>query len=140
MTASHPAPKAPPVILFDGFCRFCNGTVNFLIDRDPARRLRFAAFQSEAAGRLHPEAVSVVVGEDTLALIEDKHLYLRSTAVLRALRYLRWPWPLLSALRLVPAPLRDAVYALFARNRHRWFGTLEACRVPTPEYRERFLE
>jgi len=38
-------------------------------------------------------------------------------------------------------PLRrhDGVYRWFARHRYRWFGKVDACRVPTPELRARFL-
>jgi predicted DCC family thiol-disulfide oxidoreductase YuxK len=42
-------------------------------------------------------------------------------------------------LVVVPRFLRDAVYRFIARNRYRWFGKSETCRVPTPELRARFL-
>jgi predicted DCC family thiol-disulfide oxidoreductase YuxK len=32
------------------------------------------------------------------------------------------------------------MYRFVARNRHRWFGRTEACMVPTPELRARFLD
>lgn len=62
--------------------------------------------------------------QEMLVFYEDGRCYLRSTAALRALRYLRWPWPLLYALILVPPFLRDPVYNLIAHNRYRWFGRL----------------
>ena len=40
----------------------------------------------------------------------------------------------------MPAFLRDPLYVLLARNRYRWFGQLDACRVPTAEMRSRFLD
>ena len=46
----------------------------------------------------------------------------------------------LAALLLIPAFLRDPAYNLLARYRYRWFGRLDACRVPTPEVRARFLD
>ena len=37
------------------------------------------------------------------------------------------------------ARLRDMVYSFIANNRYRWFGKNDACFVPTPEIRARFL-
>jgi predicted DCC family thiol-disulfide oxidoreductase YuxK len=35
--------------------------------------------------------------------------------------------------------VRDLAYRWVARNRYRWFGKRDICRVPTPELKERFL-
>ena len=43
-------PKA--VVLFDGVCNLCNGTVQFIVAHDPAAHFHFAALESETAGRL----------------------------------------------------------------------------------------
>ena len=137
------------VVLFDGVCNLCNGSVNFMIDRDPEARLRFAALQS-TAGRasleraLGPELTSAALpreGQDpgSVLFLEGGQLYDASTAVLRIARYLTWPWKALLVLLAVPRPLRDLVYRSVAKNRYRWFGKREACRVPTPELRGRFL-
>lgn len=148
--ATDAAPKAAPatsvrddgpIVLFDGHCNFCNGTVNFLIDRDRRGTLRFAALESAAGRRLLAER-GVVMPEvpDTMVFIDGPRVLLRSDAALATTAYLRQPWPLVRAARIVPRFLRDAVYALVARNRYRWFGRTEACRVPTPAVRARFLE
>lgn len=128
-----------PVVLFDGVCNLCNGTVAFAIARDPARRLRFAPFQS-APGRallasfaLSPEETESVV------LIEDGRAYLKSRAALRLLRHLRRPWPWLALVGVLPRPLLDWLYDRVARNRYRLFGRREACMVPTADIAERFL-
>jgi len=73
-------------------------------------------------------------------LWEDGRAYRNSAAVLRIFRSLRFPWPAVYALIAVPAPLRDWVYRLVARNRYRWFGRRHSCMVPTPELRTRFLQ
>jgi predicted DCC family thiol-disulfide oxidoreductase YuxK len=127
-------------VLFDAVCNLCNGSVLFVIDRDPSRHFRFAALQSEAGARLLREHAHGGADLSSVVLVEDGRLYTRSTAALRIARRLAWPWRLLSALIVVPRPLRDAVYDLVARNRYRWFGRGEACRIPTPELRGRFLE
>jgi len=129
----------PSVVLFDGVCNVCNRTVNFIIDRDPDARFRFASLQS-------PEGMALAAphGIDgsqpsTLVLLEEGKAYTQSTAALRIARRLRAPWPLAYALLAVPRALRDAAYRFFAANRYRWFGKADVCRVPTPEIRSRFL-
>jgi predicted DCC family thiol-disulfide oxidoreductase YuxK len=137
------APASPSaVVLFDGVCNFCNGAVHFIVDRDPHRRFRFAALQSEAGARaLREHGRQPAAGDpDSIVLIEGDRVSERSTAALRIARRLRFPWPFLSAFLLVPRPLRDLVYRYIARNRYRWFGRTDECRVPTPDLRARFLE
>jgi predicted DCC family thiol-disulfide oxidoreductase YuxK len=74
-----------------------------------------------------------------MALIDQGRVYARSTAALRIARRLSFPWPLVYALIVVPRPLRDLFYDVIARNRYRWFGKRDACLIPTPELRKRFL-
>ena len=129
----------PAVILFDGVCNLCNASVRFVIPRDPRGQLRFAALQSDPGRALQerlgldPEALDGVV------LVEADRVYQKSSAVLRAARRLSGAWPLLGLLLAVPRPLRDWAYDRFAERRYRWFGRSDACLVPTPEIRERFL-
>jgi predicted DCC family thiol-disulfide oxidoreductase YuxK len=129
-----------PIVLFDGVCRFCNAGVNFLIDHDSKARLRFAALQSSTGQRLLEKFGLATNRFDTMVLVEGGRCYVRSTAALRIATYLDGYWWLLAGALFLPAFLRDWPYSLLARNRYRWFGTLEACRVPTPEIRRRFLE
>jgi len=132
--------RSGPIVLFDGVCKFCNASVNFIIDHDPAGRIRFAALQSEAGQALLRKFRLDTSEFDTLILVEGERFWARSTAALRVAGHLGGPWRYLSALLLMPAFLRDPLYDVLARNRFRWFGRLDACRVPTPEVRARFLE
>ena len=129
------------IVLFDGVCNLCNGAVLFIIDRDPRQRFLFAPLQSDfAVGLLASiDQEAPVAGADSIVLIEDGRVYLRSAAALRVAKHLSGLWPLLGVLALVPTGLRDRAYDLVARNRYRWFGRQEACRLPTPELRQRFL-
>ncbi len=134
------------VILFDGVCNLCNGFVNFVIDRDPDGYFQFAALQSEAAQALLEGAGEEAVAGSgggllrSVVLVEDGHVYRKSTAALRIARHLTGLWPLFVALLVVPRTLRDAVYDAVAARRYDWFGRRDQCRVPTPELQDRFLE
>jgi predicted DCC family thiol-disulfide oxidoreductase YuxK len=131
-----------PVVLFDGVCNVCNRSVNFIIDRDPRAKLRFAALQSDAARRLLEGFERTIPRGDpeTIVLVDRSRLYDGSTAMLRIAGHMRGAWPLLAAFLVIPRPLRDAVYRWAAARRYRWFGKSDSCRVPTQALRARFLE
>ncbi|MEX2161602.1 MAG: DCC1-like thiol-disulfide oxidoreductase family protein [Anaerolineales bacterium] len=115
---------AKPLIIYDGFCVFCDRSVTFMQTRQRTGALEYAAQHSERGKQVLQ--ICGLSGErlDMLVFHENGRCYLRSTAALRALRYLRFPWPLLYSLALIPPFLRDPVYNLIARNRYRWFGRL----------------
>jgi predicted DCC family thiol-disulfide oxidoreductase YuxK len=138
--SGNPAAGDGPVLLFDGVCNLCNAGVAFIVRRDPRGRFRFAPLQSEVARRLLQAAgVDADDVPDSMIVVEEGRVYDRSAAALRIARALRWPWPALSALWLVPRPVRDWLYRLIARNRYRWFGRRDQCMTPTPELEARFL-
>lgn len=129
------------IVLFDGVCNLCNGTVQFIIRRDPQGRFRFASQQSEAGRELlQKHGLLETSGmAQSIVVLEGEQAYLESDAALRILYRLGGAWRLACALRVVPKPLRDGLYRLVARHRYRVFGRREQCMVPTPELRQRFL-
>ena len=130
----------PAVILFDGVCNLCNGFVQFVIERDPEARFQFCALQSDAARRLVAGLRIPGALPDSIVLVEDGRLFVKSTAALRVARGLRAPWPLVYCFVVVPRALRDLVYDLVARRRYGWFGRRDTCMVPAPELRSRFID
>ncbi len=132
-------PEPPRYVLFDGVCNLCNSAVNFIIDRDPKGRFKFAAIQS-APGQslLARHNATVLASLKTLALIDGGKIYSRSTAALRIARHLGGLWPTLYWMIIVPAPIRDALYDWIAGNRYRWFGKRDHCRIPTAQLSSRF--
>ncbi|WP_128546649.1 thiol-disulfide oxidoreductase DCC family protein [Larkinella soli] len=128
------------VILFDGVCNLCNSAVNFVIDHDRKGRFRFASLQSETGRRLLAQCPPAEGPVDSVVLIRNGRSFVRSDAALEIARHLGGAWPLLTVFKLVPRFVRDAVYEAVARNRYRWFGRTDACRVPAPALKARFLE
>lgn len=142
MTEAETHERAP-VLLYDGVCGFCNKTVQMILDRDRRGEMRFAALQSDygrAVVSRHPE----LAGVDSVVLVEreggGERVHVRSGAALRVASYLGGWWKLFLVARAVPAPVRDFFYNLVARYRYRFFGRYDACPLPTPEVRARFLD
>lgn len=135
-----PLATGADLVLFDGDCNVCNRSVQFVLERDPRGRFRFASLQS-AAGRAALAATGhTSVGPDSVALVTRERVWFRTGAVLRIARGLCWPWPVLAIFLLVPPPIRDFFYKVFAARRYRWFGRTDRCLVPSPEVRARFLD
>ncbi len=111
-----------PIVLYDGYCVLCNRSIAFLQKRQRPGAIEYASQQSARGEALLKKFGLPRKKTEMLVLYEDGRSYLRSTAALRALRNLRFPWPLLYGLILIPAFLRDPVYNLVAHNRYRWFG------------------
>lgn len=127
------------IVLFDGVCNFCNSSVNFIIERDKAGYFKFAPLQSQIGAELTAKHGIDTSLTDSVILIEDGQAYTHSAAALRIAKRLGSAWSWLHALVMVPRPIRDWAYTLFAKYRYRLFGRQDACMIPTPGIRERFL-
>ena len=127
------------IILFDGFCNLCNGFVNFVINRDRKSRFKFGALQSKTSDML----LNVFDKNNgkiySVMYIENGKLYSESTAVLRICRKLNGIWPLAYIFIIIPKFFRDWIYRFVAKNRYKWFGKRDVCRVPEPGIEERFI-
>ncbi|PAP78637.1 hypothetical protein BSZ37_03215 [Rubrivirga marina] len=129
-----------PILLFDGVCNLCDRSVQFVLDHDTEGVFQFASLQSEVGTAMMRRCVFRAEAIDSVVLVEDGQCHIRSEAAWRIATRLNAPWRWLSATRFVPRPVRDVVYDWVARNRYRWFGMREACRIPTSDVRARFLD
>jgi predicted DCC family thiol-disulfide oxidoreductase YuxK len=128
------------IVFFDGVCNFCNYWVNFAIKRDKKNKLRFAPLQGETAKSVLPKHKINTTVLSTVVFVENGKVYTQSSAALRICKHLNGVWKIFYGLMIIPKFLRDAAYNFIAKNRYRWFGKKEACMIPTPEMRERFLD
>ena len=100
---------------------------------------RFAPLQETIGARIarrygvDPERL------DTFVLVENGRAYRKSGGALRVARRLGGVYTLAFALIAIPPFVRDFFYDWFARRRYRWFGKKDACMIPTPDVRDRFL-
>ncbi len=128
-----------PVILFDGVCNLCSSSVQFIIKRDRKNLFRFASLQSEFGQQVLKEHHLPANELNSFILLNNGKLYTRSTGALKVVKHLSGAWPLLYAFIIIPSPIRDGIYNIVSKNRYRWFGKKEACWLPTPELRKKFL-
>lgn len=120
--------KGYPIVLFDGVCKLCNGAVDFILKRDKNKCFQFVALQSEEGVEL-VEKFKISLEIDSLILIKDDKLFIESEAAIEIACLLPTPWNCLSCFRIIPKKLRDRIYKWIARNRYRWFGKRDVCRI-----------
>ncbi|MCW5924659.1 MAG: thiol-disulfide oxidoreductase DCC family protein [Saprospiraceae bacterium] len=128
-----------PILLFDGVCNLCNASVQWVLLRDHKAVFKFAALQSETGQALLRRFGLSDKNFDTVVLVDGERIFTRSDAPLEIVRRLGGVWALLFAFKIVPRPIRNAVYDWVARNRYRWFGRREECMLPRPEWKDRFV-
>ncbi len=127
------------VVLFDGVCNLCAGSVQFILKHEADSGLRFAPLQSAAGARLLREWGFDPGDMQSFVLLENGVPYMKSDAALRIARRLRMPWRLARLGLILPRVLRDRCYDVIARNRYRWFGRRNTCMLPSPAITARFL-
>lgn len=127
------------IILFDGVCNLCNSSVNFIIDNDKRNVFKFASLQSETGSELMKKHNLTSKDIDSVILIDADRAYIKSDAALRIAAELGGIYKLISYLRFIPKFIRDFFYDIIAKNRYKWFGKKDTCRIPTPELKSKFL-
>jgi predicted DCC family thiol-disulfide oxidoreductase YuxK len=145
MRESSVSTAAGPIILYDGVCGLCHRLNRFVLARDPTGRFRFAALQSALARETLARHGRDPLDLDTLYVVlghgrPDERLLGKSEAALWILRELGGAWRAAAMLRVLPRWLRDPGYDLVARTRYRLFGRYDACPLPDPRHRARFLD
>ena len=127
-----------PIIFYDDVCVMCNGFVNLMLRVDRRQQFLFAPLGGETSRRILPP-----LPEDpsqwSMIYVDESGIHDQSDASLEVYRRLGGLWWLLSLARFVPRAIRDPIYRVIAKNRYRWFGKRETCRIPSAEERERFL-
>ena len=129
------------LILFDGVCNLCNSSVLYVIKRDKKDQFVFAPLQSKVGKQIIDHYQIDTSKMDSIILYNhEKGISCKSTAALKIALQLGFPTNVLSVFLIIPAFIRNWVYDIVAKKRYKWFGKKEACMIPTPDLRSRFLE
>jgi predicted DCC family thiol-disulfide oxidoreductase YuxK len=128
------------LILFDGVCNLCNSSINYVIKHDKNDVFMFAPLQSEVGSQIIAKYNLDTSKTDSILLYsEEKGLKIKSSAALAIASKLGSPRNLLGVFYIVPTFIRNWVYDYVAKNRYKWYGKKEACMIPTPELKAKFL-
>ncbi|MGE0592472.1 MAG: thiol-disulfide oxidoreductase DCC family protein [Vicinamibacterales bacterium] len=133
-TSQAPTVLPPRLLLYDGACGLCAASVQFILRHERTHDLAFAPLEGTTAGRLLADRPDLRATDSLIWVVTKPggpaEVLVRSAAVLRAATYLGGPWRLAAVARLVPRPLRDALYDLVARHRHRLTRATGLCLLP----------
>lgn len=143
-TGGVPSPSQT-LVLYDGVCGLCNRFVAFLLRHDRRDQFRFAPLQSEFAQTLLRNRDLRPIDCDTVVVIADlcqpaERALTRSQAVLWVFGCLGGIWRVSAIAKLIPLPLREALYNFIVRHRYQVFGKYSECPLPKPENRHKFLQ
>lgn len=127
-----------PIIFFDGVCGMCNRFVDVMLRADRRQQFLFAPLQGETAAKMLPP-LDEKPEEWSLIYLDETGTHDQFDASLEIYRRLGGMWHLLALFRHIPRSIRTPAYRVIARNRYRWFGRRDACRLPTAAERARFL-
>jgi predicted DCC family thiol-disulfide oxidoreductase YuxK len=123
------------VMLFDGKCVFCNGAVNFALEREQAPLLRFAALQSEAGQELLRRYRLPTQDFRTFVIIRDGRAFTRFEAAVQLGYLIGGNWSRLAKLLdLIGNPVYSLLWPL-----RKIFGAPDQCLLPSPQLRARLL-
>jgi predicted DCC family thiol-disulfide oxidoreductase YuxK len=131
--------KHQRILFFDGVCSLCNASVDILMRQDPSGPLKFASLQSDLADEylrsfnLDPKAL------ESLIYYREGQTYTHSDAAIRVFGDIGGWRKIIFILLVIPKFIRNPIYKWIAKNRYRWFGKKETCRMPTPEERDRLI-
>jgi predicted DCC family thiol-disulfide oxidoreductase YuxK len=125
------------ILFFDGVCGLCNSTVDLLMREDINESLKFAPLQGETAKNL---LSSKEISElKSVVFYKDGKTFVQSDAIIETGRTMGGFFGLAIMLKLIPKFLRNFFYDIIAKNRYKWFGVKETCRMPNEKEREKLL-
>ncbi len=127
------------VLLFDGLCNLCNGAVNFVLKRDKQAKYKFASLQSEVGINLCKQQNIDTTKVNSIILIKDDKVFIKSDVVLEILKDMPKGWRLLRIGVILPKFVRDCLYEVIAKYRYQIFGKKDECPIPTEDIQDRFL-
>lgn len=128
-----------PLVLYDGYCKLCKATVEFLVKTDKKKRLRFAALQSKIGAKLKKDTQIRLMKKEGVALYYQNNFYFRSGAIFKIFGILGGGYRLLMIFTVLPMSFWNLLYDFIAKNRYKWFGKADAIHKPVRN-NERFLD
>jgi predicted DCC family thiol-disulfide oxidoreductase YuxK len=126
------------IVFYDGDCGFCNRSVQFILKKNkPKTPLYFCTLQSDFCKKLFEKHLHPTPKLSSIVFYDSGKFYFKSTAVLKISAYLD-NMNYLKLAYIFPAFLRNTVYDLVAKNRHR-INSNHTCTLPSETEKNRFI-
>ncbi|MDD2986374.1 thiol-disulfide oxidoreductase DCC family protein [Flavobacterium sp.] len=133
-------PEGKKIILFDGVCNLCNHAVQFIIQHDAKDVFRFVALQSETGQKILTHLGVASSSIDSIVLyVPGEAYYIKAEAAMQIAKDLN-SWHKIISYMSFTGSFGNFVYDYIAKNRYQWYGKKEACMIPTPELKAKFLD
>jgi predicted DCC family thiol-disulfide oxidoreductase YuxK len=127
------------IFLFDGHCNLCNGAVDFILKNEKSAEIIFGSIQSESAQKLLKSFGVNIEKLETSYVIHKGKLFEKAEGSLQLALFLKKPWSYVKGFQILPTSFLNIFYDFISKNRYRFFGKKETCRLPTSSERDRFL-
>lgn len=128
------------IVLFDGVCNLCSGAVQFILKHEKKDSLKFASLQSDIGKDILEHYHIDPKRTDSIVYVENESAYVKSQAILKIARHLKYPYRMFSFFGFIPTSIANWKYDLVARYRYKLFGKKDECWLPQPGWKERFLD
>lgn len=132
------------LVVYDGVCGLCNGFIKFIIHYDKKREFFFTPLQSEIGQSVLARHGLDARELNTVYLVcdvgENESVLSKSQAAFFIMQKLGSIFQVIALGRLLGVGVGNFFYDLVAANRYKVFGKSDACMIPTPDVRERFLD
>ncbi len=119
-------------LILDGDCGLCNQIAIFIEKyRNKDKKLTYLSIKSEHGKKIIAHLSTKMQSADSVYLVRNNKTYIRSAAGIRILLYLKWYCKIwYPVCWIFPLPLRDIIYRIIAKNRHKFFSKPEVCLFP----------
>jgi predicted DCC family thiol-disulfide oxidoreductase YuxK len=126
----QPAEDTRIIIVYDGLCNLCSGSIAW-IARRIADRVRFVPAQSGEGTEILQAAGLNALDPSSFLVVKNGQTLQKSAGVVAVLNLVGGGYKLGALLlRLMPRSITDKIYDFIAANRYKWFGKRETCFVP----------
>lgn len=116
-------------LFLDGDCGLCHRLATFMDKRmSPKANIGYRPNSSPDAQRVIMSLPKKFIAADTVYLIRNGKPYMKSSAAIRCLLYMKWYYRMLFPICwLIPLPARNFAYSIVARFRHKIFTRPKVC-------------
>ena len=128
--------KNKVIVFYDAYCVLCDSSIIWLIENDKNNILQFSHLKSDIA----LSKIKNTENSDTVSILTSNgEILQKSDAVIFLLTLLKKYVILKSIIQITPKVIRDFFYDIIAKNRYKWFGKYESCKIPKSEWKSKFL-